>query len=150
MHGTLDPKKVKGKIVVCLRGQTARVAKGEEALNAGAVGMILCNDVASGNDIIADPHVLPASNINFTNGLAVYSYLNSTKYDLLNYFSPEFVHRSFSMHYNYIVIVTEIQRDILFLLIHNSTQNLLPSLLLSLPRVQTLLHLKSSRFSFTH
>ncbi|KAF1002357.1 hypothetical protein AG4045_009853 [Apium graveolens] len=67
MHGTLDPKKVKGKIVVCLRGQTARVGKGEEALTAGAAGMILCNDAASGNDIIADPHVLPASNINFTN-----------------------------------------------------------------------------------
>lgn len=100
MHGTLDPKKVKGKIVVCLRGQTGRVAKGEEALNAGAVGMILCNDAASGNDIIADPHVLPASNINFTNGLAVYSYLNSTKYDLLNYFSPEFVQKSLSKLYN--------------------------------------------------
>lgn len=82
LHGTLDPKKVKGKIVVCLRGQTARVAKGEEARKAGAVGMILCNDFDSGNDIIADPHVLPASNINYTNGLAVYSYLNSTKYDL--------------------------------------------------------------------
>nr|XP_017224715.1 PREDICTED: subtilisin-like protease SBT5.4 isoform X2 [Daucus carota subsp. sativus] len=91
MHGTLDPKKVSGKIVVCLRGQTARVAKGEEARNAGAVGMILCNDVASGNDIIADPHVLPASNVNFTNGLAIYSYLNSTK-DLKGYLVPSYTH----------------------------------------------------------
>ncbi|XP_074361360.1 subtilisin-like protease SBT5.4 [Apium graveolens] len=89
MHGTLDPKKVKGKIVVCLRGQTARVGKGEEALTAGAAGMILCNDAASGNDIIADPHVLPASNINFTNGLAVYSYLNSTK-DPKGYLVPSY------------------------------------------------------------
>ncbi|GMP75936.1 hypothetical protein CsSME_00032844 [Camellia sinensis var. sinensis] len=76
--GTLDPRKVKGKIVACLRGEIARVEKGMEAAQAGAVGMILCNDELSGNEIIADPHVLPASHINYTDGLAVLAYINST------------------------------------------------------------------------
>ncbi|KAG2311029.1 hypothetical protein Bca52824_022586 [Brassica carinata] len=56
---SLDPEKVKGKIVVCLRGDNARVDKGQQAATAGAVGMILCNDKASGNEIISDTHVLP-------------------------------------------------------------------------------------------
>ncbi|KAF3445816.1 hypothetical protein FNV43_RR10993 [Rhamnella rubrinervis] len=77
--GTLDPKKVKGKILVCLRGDNARVDKGEQALLAGAVGMVLANNDLSGNEIIADPHVLPASHINFTDGYTVYKYINSTK-----------------------------------------------------------------------
>ncbi|KAJ7960219.1 Subtilisin-like protease [Quillaja saponaria] len=79
-NGTLDPIKVKGKILVCLRGQNARVDKGAQALLAGAVGMVLANSELNANEIIADPHVLPASQINFTNGVAVFSYINSTKY----------------------------------------------------------------------
>ncbi|KAF8054516.1 hypothetical protein N665_1327s0002 [Sinapis alba] len=76
---SLDPEKVKGKIVVCLRGDNARVDKGQQAATAGAVGMILCNDKASGNEIISDTHVLPASQIDYEDGEAVFSYLNSTK-----------------------------------------------------------------------
>ncbi|CAI9787845.1 unnamed protein product [Fraxinus pennsylvanica] len=79
-EGTLDPKKVKGTILVCLRGENARVDKGEQALLAGAVGMILCNDEASGNELLADPHVLPATQINYTDGVAVFAYVNSTKH----------------------------------------------------------------------
>ncbi|KAF7142884.1 hypothetical protein RHSIM_Rhsim05G0181500 [Rhododendron simsii] len=78
-EGTLDPKKVKGKILVCLRGDIARVEKGMVAALAGAVGMILCNDEPDGNEIIADPHYLPASHINYSDGLVVYAYINSTK-----------------------------------------------------------------------
>ncbi|XP_051126249.1 subtilisin-like protease SBT5.3 [Andrographis paniculata] len=77
--GTLDPKKVKGKILVCLRGDNARVDKGEQAVLAGAVGMVLANNEASGNEIIADPHLLPASHINYTDGIAMFSYINSTR-----------------------------------------------------------------------
>ncbi|KAH7837867.1 hypothetical protein Vadar_019105 [Vaccinium darrowii] len=79
-EGTLDHKKVKGKILVCLRGDNARVDKGMQAALAGAVGMILCNDESTGSEIIADPHFLPASHINYTDGLAVYAYLKSTKH----------------------------------------------------------------------
>ncbi|XP_065875174.1 subtilisin-like protease SBT5.3 [Euphorbia lathyris] len=78
-NGTLDPKKAKGKILVCLRGVNARVEKGEEAAIAGAVGMVLVNDIASQNEILADPHLLPASHLNYTNGLSIFSYINSTK-----------------------------------------------------------------------
>ncbi|GAV70577.1 Peptidase_S8 domain-containing protein/PA domain-containing protein/Inhibitor_I9 domain-containing protein [Cephalotus follicularis] len=75
---TLDPKKVKGKILACLRGGSARVDKGYQALMAGAAGMILCNDKLSGNEIIADPHVLPASQITYEDGLEVIAYIDST------------------------------------------------------------------------
>ncbi|KAL7129246.1 hypothetical protein ABFS83_13G052500 [Erythranthe nasuta] len=77
--GTLDAKKVKGKILVCLRGDNARVDKGEQAALCGAVGMVLANNQISGNEILADPHVLPASHINYTDGLALFSYINSTR-----------------------------------------------------------------------
>lgn len=77
--GSLDPKKAKGKILVCLRGDNARVDKGQEAALAGAVGMVLANNEVSGNEIIADPHVFPATHITYTDGLAVYRFLNSTK-----------------------------------------------------------------------
>ncbi|XP_076906019.1 subtilisin-like protease SBT5.3 [Bidens hawaiensis] len=76
--GSLDAAKAKGKILVCLRGDNARVDKGQQAALAGAVGMVLANDDASGNEIIADPHVIPATHITYTDGLAVDHYLNST------------------------------------------------------------------------
>lgn len=53
--------------------------KGEQAALAGAVGMVLANDEDSGNEILADPHLLPASHLNYTNGVAVFAYINSTK-----------------------------------------------------------------------
>ncbi|GMN70655.1 hypothetical protein TIFTF001_039696 [Ficus carica] len=77
--GALDPKKVKGKILVCVWGKIARAKVGEQAALAGAVGMILANDIRRWNDVIADPHLLPASHINFTDGEFVFDYLNSTK-----------------------------------------------------------------------
>ena len=79
MIGALDPAKAKGKIVVCLRGINPRVAKGEAVKQAGGFGMVLANDVTTGNEIIADVHVLPATHIKYSDGLHLYSYLNSTK-----------------------------------------------------------------------
>nr|GMC55496.1 subtilisin-like protease SBT5.4 [Ipomoea batatas] len=80
MAGAIDPKKVKGKILVCQRGISARVEKGHVAATAGAIGMILCNDEASANEIIADAHVLPATQITYNDGLKLYKYLeNSTE-----------------------------------------------------------------------
>lgn len=77
--GSLDSKKVKGKIIVCIRGVNGRAEKGAVAYLAGAVGMILANDEKSGNEIIPDPHFLPASHINYSDGQAVYAYIKSTK-----------------------------------------------------------------------
>ncbi|OWM83629.1 hypothetical protein CDL15_Pgr004058 [Punica granatum] len=81
--GNLDPEKATGNIVVCLRGQNARVEKGRAAALAGAAGMILCNNKELGNDLIADPHVLPATHINYEDGTALFAYVNTTKYVLL-------------------------------------------------------------------
>uniref|UniRef100_A0A0D9VDE2 Subtilisin-like protease n=1 Tax=Leersia perrieri TaxID=77586 RepID=A0A0D9VDE2_9ORYZ len=77
--GALDPAKVKGKIVVCLRGINPRVEKGEAVKQAGGVGMMLANDVTTGNEIIADAHVLPATHVKFSDGQLLFSYLNKTK-----------------------------------------------------------------------
>ncbi|XP_030967215.1 subtilisin-like protease SBT5.3 [Quercus lobata] len=78
-NGTLDPRKVKGKILVCLRGQNARVDKGLQAQFAGALGMILANNEINGNEITADAHVLPATQVNFTNGVSIFTYINQTR-----------------------------------------------------------------------
>lgn len=75
---------------MCLRGVTARADKSYQAALAGAVGMILANGAADGNDTMADPHFLPASHISFTDGKRVFAYINSTKYYLStldNFFS---------------------------------------------------------------
>ncbi|POO02868.1 Subtilase [Trema orientale] len=77
--GSLDPRKIMGKVLVCLHGETRRTEESQQAALAGAVGMILANDIENGNDIIADPHVLPASHVNFSDGETVFDYLNSTK-----------------------------------------------------------------------
>ncbi|XP_057758114.1 subtilisin-like protease Glyma18g48580 isoform X1 [Arachis stenosperma] len=57
--GTLDPAKVTGKIVACLReGKIKSVSEGNEAKNAGAKGMFLRNQQQNGNTLLAEPHVL--------------------------------------------------------------------------------------------
>ncbi|KAJ8755569.1 hypothetical protein K2173_022148 [Erythroxylum novogranatense] len=85
--GSLDPKKVKGKILVCRRGQTGRIDKGLQALGAGAVGFILANDEANGDDVIAEPHLLPAAHVSFKDGQAIYAYINYTK-NPMAFFTP--------------------------------------------------------------
>ncbi|XP_018825817.1 subtilisin-like protease SBT5.4 [Juglans regia] len=77
--GTLDPTKVKGKILACIRGVNPRVDKGYQAYLAGAVGLILANNVSDGNGILADAHLLPASHIGYTDGQHVLAYIRSTK-----------------------------------------------------------------------
>ncbi|KAJ8770307.1 hypothetical protein K2173_013261 [Erythroxylum novogranatense] len=79
LPGTLDHEKVRGKITVCLRGQSARVLKGYVSAEAGAVGMILCNDETSGNEIIADAHFLPATHVSYEDGEVIFAYVNNTK-----------------------------------------------------------------------
>ncbi|KAJ8755963.1 hypothetical protein K2173_024508 [Erythroxylum novogranatense] len=59
--GLLQPSKVQGKIVVCDRGGNARVAKGRAVKLAGGLGMILTNTEDSGEELIADSHLLPAT-----------------------------------------------------------------------------------------
>ncbi|XP_022143461.1 subtilisin-like protease SBT5.4 [Momordica charantia] len=78
-EGSLDPKKVEGKIVVCLRGDNARVDKGYVAAQAGAVGMILANAQDNGDELLADAHLLPASHVSYADGELIFQYIKSTK-----------------------------------------------------------------------
>uniref|UniRef100_A0A0C9RIU6 TSA: Wollemia nobilis Ref_Wollemi_Transcript_15476_2058 transcribed RNA sequence n=1 Tax=Wollemia nobilis TaxID=56998 RepID=A0A0C9RIU6_9CONI len=79
MEGALDPKVVKGKIVLCERGNNPRVAKGAEVKSAGGLAMILTNKASDGEGLVADAHVLPASGVGASSGDAIRRYLLSTK-----------------------------------------------------------------------
>lgn len=61
--GTFD-----GEIVVCDRGEFARVDKARHVHEAGAGGFVLANDEPSGDSLVADPYDLPGVQITFTDG----------------------------------------------------------------------------------
>ncbi|XP_019158641.1 PREDICTED: subtilisin-like protease SBT5.3 [Ipomoea nil] len=79
--GTLDPKKVKGKILVCLGGKFEGIEQSHEAALAGAVGMILANNNETFDyiNIAASPYLLPATHVTYRNGLAIFDYINKTR-----------------------------------------------------------------------
>ncbi|KAE9596247.1 hypothetical protein Lal_00048755 [Lupinus albus] len=63
--GTLDPTKVRGKILICLRSDKIQsVGEGQQAALAGAVAVFVKNDKQSGNTLLAEPHILPGASIN--------------------------------------------------------------------------------------
>ncbi|KAI3505113.1 hypothetical protein L1887_27024 [Cichorium endivia] len=69
---------VKGKVVLCERGVTARIQKGRVVKAAGGAAMILMNEEAQGFSLNADPHVIPATHVSFAAGLEIKAYINST------------------------------------------------------------------------
>ncbi|XWS12444.1 hypothetical protein CRYUN_Cryun37aG0089400 [Craigia yunnanensis] len=79
LPGSLDPHKVKGKIVVCTRGDGLRVGKGIEVKRAGGVGFILANSQANGNELSCDAHFLPATAVTYDDRTKILEYINSTK-----------------------------------------------------------------------
>ncbi len=68
----LDPATVTGKIVLCVRGNNARVDKSAAVKNAGGVGMVLYNPTP--NTLNADYHLVPSVHINEVAGAAVKAY----------------------------------------------------------------------------
>ncbi|PKI65791.1 subtilisin-like protease SBT1.3 [Punica granatum] len=74
LEGTLDPRTVKGNIVICDRGISPRVQKGQVVKNAGGVGMILSNTNANGEELVADCHLLPAVAVGEKEGKAIKQY----------------------------------------------------------------------------
>jgi hypothetical protein len=68
----LDPAKVNGKIVVCTRGNNARVDKSLAVLNAGGVGMILADN---GTGLVSEVHSVPTVHVNQADGNAVKAYV---------------------------------------------------------------------------
>ncbi|XP_059318665.1 subtilisin-like protease SBT1.8 [Lycium ferocissimum] len=60
LRGSLDPNTVNGKVVLCDRGANDRVEKGLVVKEADGVGMILANTPETGEELLADSHLLPA------------------------------------------------------------------------------------------
>ncbi|KAJ6947112.1 hypothetical protein NC651_001722 [Populus alba x Populus x berolinensis] len=77
LDGSLDPKLVEGKIVLCDRGINSRAAKGEVVKKAGGVGMILANGAFDGEGLVADCHVLPATAVGASGGDEIRRYMSS-------------------------------------------------------------------------
>ncbi|MDQ3407605.1 MAG: S8 family serine peptidase, partial [Chloroflexota bacterium] len=63
-----------GKVVICVRGGTGRIAKGFNVRQRGAVGMILYNNAANVTDLETDNHWLPAAHIQFDDGQDLLAY----------------------------------------------------------------------------
>ncbi|WP_434156607.1 S8 family serine peptidase [Clavibacter nebraskensis] len=70
--GTLDPAKVKGRIVQCDRGVSARVDKSAEVLRAGGIGMVLTNVNANSQDL--DAHTVPTAHVDVDARPAIVAY----------------------------------------------------------------------------
>lgn len=67
----LDPAKVKGKVVICNRGENDRVDKSRAVKEAGGVGMI---QVDNGTGLVADMHSVPSVHVTQQDGQAIRTY----------------------------------------------------------------------------
>jgi len=74
--GSLDLGKVAGKIVLCRRGENARVEKSDIVKRAGGIGMILFNTVPS-ESLNTEYHSVPTVHIDSVAGGAVKSYISA-------------------------------------------------------------------------
>ncbi|KAJ4706142.1 Subtilisin-like protease [Melia azedarach] len=78
LEGTLDPRTVAGKIVICDRGISPRVQKGKVVKDAGGIGMILSNTAANGEELVADCHLLPAVAVGEIEGKEIKRYASTS------------------------------------------------------------------------
>ncbi|XP_058083784.1 subtilisin-like protease SBT5.3 isoform X2 [Magnolia sinica] len=76
LPGSLNPKKVTGKIVACQVGLIESAEKGDVVKRAGGVGAIIMNVPIT--DAHAQPHLLPATDIAWDGTLVLLSYIGST------------------------------------------------------------------------
>ncbi|MCD9641545.1 hypothetical protein HAX54_027760 [Datura stramonium] len=77
MPDSLDKERVHGKIVVCDRGGTPRVSKGEIVKVAGGVGVVVTNVAPMGEGLIADAHLIPGLGVTESAGNLIRDYINS-------------------------------------------------------------------------
>lgn len=75
-HPALDAAKAKGAIVLCTRGNNARVDKSLAVKNAGGIGMVLVN-TSDAQSLNADIHEVPTVHLNATEAAKVKAYLAS-------------------------------------------------------------------------
>ncbi|KAH9297910.1 hypothetical protein KI387_029592, partial [Taxus chinensis] len=78
LPGSLDPVKVKEKIVFCLRGNGPRVGKGLEVKRAGGAVIILGNLPVKGAEISVDAYVLPGTAVISNDTTIILASINST------------------------------------------------------------------------
>ncbi|KAM6550860.1 hypothetical protein CsatB_000668 [Cannabis sativa] len=76
--GSLIASKVAGKIVVCDRGGNARVEKGSAVKLACGLALVLANTEDSGEELIADSHLIPATMVGQINGDKIKQYIKSS------------------------------------------------------------------------
>ncbi|KAI3495695.1 hypothetical protein L1887_38041 [Cichorium endivia] len=74
---SLEPDLVRGKVVLCDRGLNPRAEKGAVVKEAGGIGMILANTAASGEELVADSHLLPAMAVGRKVGDEIREYLTT-------------------------------------------------------------------------
>lgn len=74
LEGTLDSRLVAGKIVICDRGVSPRVQKGQVVKNAGGIGMILSNTEANGEELVGDCHLIPTVAVGKNEGQEIKRY----------------------------------------------------------------------------
>ncbi|KAL7199507.1 hypothetical protein ACSBR2_021731 [Camellia fascicularis] len=77
MTGTLIPEKISGKIVLCDHEGYAKVEKGAVVKAAGGAGMVLANIAATGKELVAEAHLLPATAVGQEAGDKIKKYLFS-------------------------------------------------------------------------
>lgn len=78
LPGSLEPEKVKEKIVFCLRGNGPRVGKVLEVKRVGGAAVILGNLPANGAEISVDAYVLPGTAVISNDTTIILAYINST------------------------------------------------------------------------
>ncbi|CAH9096593.1 unnamed protein product [Cuscuta europaea] len=78
INGSLSSRQVKGRIVVCERGSNGKAEKGEVVKRAGGSGMIILNRETDGEEVYADPHLLPATGLGASPAIAIKQYINNT------------------------------------------------------------------------
>ena len=79
MEGSLDPKLVKGKIVMCDRGKNHRIAKMDEVKHVVGVRMILENNDSDGEGLVENAHMFPTSAVGAKEGEIIGQYIVTTK-----------------------------------------------------------------------
>lgn len=75
--GIWSPGTFSGQIVVCDRGEIARVEKADNVQAAGGGGMVLANAAANGDELIGDAYAIPGVHITYNDGVALKSWLAS-------------------------------------------------------------------------
>ncbi|XP_042497093.1 subtilisin-like protease SBT1.8 isoform X2 [Macadamia integrifolia] len=77
LPGSLEPGRVRGKVVLCDNGINERVEKGEVVRAAGGLGMILAHAATSGKVLVADCHMIPAVSVERKVGDMIREYVAS-------------------------------------------------------------------------